>query len=103
MEHNSRVSIYKGMIQYLLDSTQFSLKSIANFSNSSIKTIRSIYRDNEMPQNFTTELDLANLYLIILEANLSKPKAFKYVSALSSNKPRSLIALNEDEDIGVIE
>jgi hypothetical protein len=67
MENCSKLQIYKGMIQYLLDSTDYTLKRIASFSNSSIKNIRSIYHYGQIPPDFTQELGLIQLYQIILE------------------------------------
>lgn len=70
MRTNPKVQIYKGMIQYLLESTHYTLKSIADLSNSSIKNIRIIYREERIPLNFTSELQLVMLYHVILELNL---------------------------------
>ncbi len=64
---NPKVNIYKSMIQYFLDSTDYSLKRIAHLSNSSIQNIQAIYRYNEMPEDFKEELDLVRLYLMILD------------------------------------
>lgn len=72
MENNFRLQIYKGMIQYLLESTQYTLKNIADLSNSSIKNLRSIYCDNLVPPNFTSDLQLVQLYHFILEINYQK-------------------------------
>ncbi|OGV30002.1 MAG: hypothetical protein A3E88_07505 [Legionellales bacterium RIFCSPHIGHO2_12_FULL_35_11] len=60
------------MIQYLLESTNYNLKNIADLSNSSIQNIRSIYFDDLMPSNFFSELQLVRLYHIILEVNVGK-------------------------------
>ncbi len=64
---NPKVNIYKSMIQYFLDSTDYSLKRIAHLANSSIQNIQAIYRYNEMPEDFKEELDLVRLYLMILD------------------------------------
>ena len=40
MKHNCKVQIYKGMIQYLLESTNYTLQTIADFSDCSIDYIR---------------------------------------------------------------
>lgn len=69
MEHHSKLQIYKGMIQYLLESTNYSLKNIADLSYSSLNNIRSIYCDGLMPAHFISELNLIKLYQIILEIN----------------------------------
>ncbi len=67
MNTNSKLQIYKGMIQYLLDSTDYTLKRIASLSNSSIKHIQSIHRYDQIPTDFAAEHHLVRLYLIILE------------------------------------
>lgn len=76
MENNYQLQIYKGMIQYLLESTNYTLKSIADLSDSSVKNIKSIYYDDFIPQNFTSELQLVKLYLMILEINFNKNDQF---------------------------
>jgi len=58
------------MIQFLLENTNYSLKSIAKLSDSTIKEIRSIYTYNEMPVNFKSELKLVRLFHVILETCL---------------------------------
>jgi hypothetical protein len=70
MKANPKVQIYKGMIQYLLESTHYTLKSIADLSNSSIKNIRTIYSEERIPLNFSSDLQLVKLYHVILELNL---------------------------------
>ncbi len=72
MQQNTKVQIYQGMIQYLLESTHYTLKNIADLSNSSMKNIRSIHCDGLMPQVFPSELQLVKLYQMVLEANIKK-------------------------------
>lgn len=67
MHKNLKLTIYQDIIQYLLDNTDYTLKRIANFSNCSIKTIRSIYSYNEIPIDFSSDLHLVRLFQIILE------------------------------------
>ena len=67
-EKNLKVSIYKSMIQYFMNSTDYSLKRIAFLANSSVSNIQSIYRYGEMPANFNEELDLVRLYMMILDS-----------------------------------
>ena len=43
MTKHAKLQIYQGIIQYLLDSTDYDLKNIAVLSNASIKMIRTIY------------------------------------------------------------
>lgn len=72
MQQNTKVQIYQGMIQYLLDSTHYTLKNIADLSNSSIKNIRSIHCDGLMPPVFASELQLVKFYQMVLEVNIKK-------------------------------
>ena len=72
MNQNSKLQIYKGIIQYLLETTHYNLNNIADLSNTSIKSIRSIYCDEHIPPNFSSELQLVKLYHAILELNLQR-------------------------------
>lgn len=72
MKNNSKLKIYQGIIQYLLESTHYTLKNIAELSNSSIKNIRSIYCDGIMPPNFMSELILVKIYQVVLAINMNK-------------------------------
>lgn len=67
MYKNLKLSVYQGIIQYLLDNTDYNLKKIASFSHCSIKAIRSIYTYGEIPPDFSTELYLIRLFQIIIE------------------------------------
>jgi len=69
MHKSYKVQIYKGIIQYLLETTNYTLKNIADLSNSSLKNIRTIYSDNLFPGNFFSEVQLVRLYQMILEIN----------------------------------
>ena len=72
MERNSQLLIYKGMIQYILDTTHYTLKHIAQLSHSSLNNIRMIYCHDSVPNNFKTEIELMKLYQIVLEINMYK-------------------------------
>lgn len=72
MSNNLKLHIYKGMIQYLLDSTDYSLKRIAVLSNSTIKKIRLIHHYNEMPIDFHEERQLVQLYQIVIGLEKNK-------------------------------
>lgn len=72
MQQNPKVQIYQGMIQYLLESTNFTLKNIADLSHSSIKNIRTIHCDGLMPPVFASELQLVKLYQMVLEVNINQ-------------------------------
>ena len=67
MKVNVKVQIYQGMIQYLLESTNYSLKDIAELSRTSTKNIRLIYCHDVIPRNFESELHIVRLYQTILE------------------------------------
>jgi hypothetical protein len=68
MHHHSKLQIYKGIIQYLLDSTNYTIKNIAEVTNSSVKNIRAIYYEDKIPAHFS-EINLVKLYHMILELN----------------------------------
>lgn len=68
MDKSIKVSIYKSMIEYFLNSTDYSLKRIAFLANSSIANIQAIYRYGEIPGDFNEELDLVRLYMMILDS-----------------------------------
>lgn len=63
----TKLQIYKGMIQYILESTPYTLKRIAALTNSTISNIRSIYNYNQIPSSFPEEIHLIQLYQIILD------------------------------------
>lgn len=69
-----KATIYKGMIDYLLSSTHFSLKDIANHTGSPISSLRSIYYDQTIPSLFSSEIALTRLYLIILDIQMNRNK-----------------------------
>lgn len=70
-DSSMKLQIYKGMIQYILDSTHFTLKNIAELSNSTVNSIRSIYCQNLFLIDFKSEIQLIKLYQIILEVNMN--------------------------------
>ena len=77
MKHEKKLEIYKRMIQYLIDNTNYSLKSIALLSNSSYSDIRSIYSHDQLPTDFNSELKLVQLFQLILEINLNEERREK--------------------------
>ena len=79
MENHSKLQIYKGIIQYLLESTNYNLKNIAELSNSSIKHLRSIHYQNMIPVDFFSESQLVKLYQIILDIHPIKNRRSKYI------------------------
>lgn len=79
MEKNSKLQIYKGIIQYILESTNYTLKNIADLCNSSIKSIHIIYSDGFIPHNFSSEMELVKLYQMILEINSNRDAYRKYL------------------------
>ena len=72
MQQNTKVQIYQGMIQYLLESTHYTLKNIADLSHSSMKNISSIQCDGLIPPVFASELQLVKFYQMVLEVNINK-------------------------------
>lgn len=72
MDHHSRLIIYKGMIQYILGSTSYTLKHIAQLSHSSLDDIRAIYCHDSLPHRFKSEVQLLQLYQIVLEVNMNE-------------------------------
>lgn len=70
MINHPKLQIYQGIIQYLLDSTNYGLESIAALSNTSLRSIRMIHQGIAMPDNFSSsEKHLVQLYQMILELN----------------------------------
>ena len=69
MENMSKIQIYKGIIQYLLESTNYNLKDIADLTNSSIKSIRTVHTDCHLPKRFFSEIQLIRLYQFVIEQN----------------------------------
>ena len=87
---NPKLQIYQGIIQYLLDSTNYTLKNIADLSSCPVTSIRSIYSDDTIPPNFSSEARLVRLYQMISEIHsqqkqfaryLPLPKRFRQLSA----------------------
>jgi len=74
MDNHLKLNIYKGMIQYILDSTSYTLKNIADLSGSPLDCIRTIYCHDSVPKSFKSEVQLLKLYQIVLEINMN-PKS----------------------------
>ncbi|MDI1353151.1 MAG: hypothetical protein PSV35_10370 [bacterium] len=70
MFHDQKINIYKGIIQYLLNSTNYSLQRIANLSNSSIAHLQLIHQYNQLPKESKVELNLLNLFSIVIDMEL---------------------------------
>lgn len=67
MSTNYKLQIYKGIIHYLLEYTNYSLKNIAELSQSTLKNIKTIYSEDFIPPSFSSECHLVRLYQMILE------------------------------------
>lgn len=67
MFFDQKVAIYKGMIQYLLDSTNYPLHRLANLSNSPIAHLQLIYHHNRLPQDNNIELNLLKLFMLFID------------------------------------
>ena len=80
MEKNFKLIVYKGMIDYLMVTTKYTLQDIADLSFSSIKNIRSIHDDDSLPANFSSELHLVKLYHFIVEQKINERGFTKYVA-----------------------
>lgn len=67
MDNDSKLLIYKGIIQYLLNETGYTLKHIADLSSSHVNNLRSIYCDGVLPKTFNSEHELVSLYQFVLD------------------------------------
>lgn len=67
MFYDQKIVLYKGIIQYLLDSTKYSLQRIANLSNSPISHLQMIYCHDRLPQNSNVELNLLKLFILLID------------------------------------
>lgn len=74
MSHDYKVGIYKGIIQYLLDATNYSLQRIANLSNSPIAYLQLIYHHNRLPQNRNVELNLLKLFVLYIDMEIKRER-----------------------------
>lgn len=81
MTNQCKVQIYQGIIQYLLESTDYDLKNIAALSNASIKNIRTLYHGDELPANFlSSEKHLVQLYQMVIELNFKQGSNLNYLA-----------------------
>ena len=67
---DQKTTIYKGMIQYLLSSTDYSLQRIANLSNSSVAHPQLIYNHNRLPKESKVGLNVMKLFMIVIDMEL---------------------------------
>ncbi|HAT6977360.1 TPA: hypothetical protein JAN54_03630 [Legionella pneumophila] len=82
MSHDYKVGIYKGIIQYLLDATNYPLQRIANLSNSPIAYLQLIHHHNRLPQNRSVELNLLKLFVVFIDMEIKlERKAEKFFPA----------------------
>lgn len=70
MKSHAKLQIYKGIIQYLLDETGYTLKHIAELSSSHVSNLRSIYCDGVLPETFKSEHQLVSLYQFVLDIRM---------------------------------
>ncbi len=77
MENNSKLQIYKGIINYLIEVTNYNLKNIAELSNTSLKDLITIYSNHQLPENYAYESGLINLYRLIIDLERKKPGLMK--------------------------
>ncbi|MGM9370831.1 hypothetical protein ACTAZN_01415 [Legionella pneumophila] len=74
MSHDYKIGIYKGIIQYLLDATNYPLQRIANLSNSPIAYLQLIYHHNRLPQNRSVELNLLKLFVVYIDMEIKRDR-----------------------------
>ncbi|WP_019215178.1 hypothetical protein [Legionella tunisiensis] len=70
MFYEQKITIYKGIIQYLLDSTSYSLQRIANLSSSPLAHLQLIYQHNRLPKESKVELNLLKLFTTVIDMEL---------------------------------
>ncbi|MGL6029322.1 MAG: hypothetical protein ACRC0M_06025 [Legionella sp.] len=70
MFHDQKISIYKGIIQYLLSSTNYSLQRIANLSNTSLAHLQLIHQYDRLPTESKVELNLLRLFSTVVDMEL---------------------------------
>lgn len=76
MKSHAKLQIYKGIIQYLLDETGYTLKQIADLTSSHVSNIRSIYCEGVLPETFNSDHQLVSLYQFVLDIRTdSRPLA----------------------------
>lgn len=74
MNDDSRLQIYRGIIQYLLESTHYTLKNIAELTQTTLRSIREIHLNQQLSLSRNSEIQLLKLYQIILECNFELAK-----------------------------
>ncbi|HAT3868990.1 hypothetical protein SC371_03460 [Legionella pneumophila serogroup 2] len=67
MFHDQKLTIYKEIIQYLLDSTNFSLQRIANLANLSVAHLQLIHHFDRLPKESKVELNLLKLFTMVID------------------------------------
>ena len=80
MFHDQKNNIYKGIIQYLLSSTNYSLQRIANLSNSPLAHLQLIHQYNQLPKESMVELNLLKLFSIVTDMELKGELKHKFLS-----------------------
>lgn len=70
MVHDQKISIYKGIIKYLLSSTNYSLPRIANLSNTSLAHLQLIHLYDRLPKESKVEINLLKLFSTVVDMEL---------------------------------
>ncbi|RAP36818.1 hypothetical protein B1207_07715 [Legionella quinlivanii] len=83
-----KIRIYKGIIEYLLKTTNYSLKNIADLIDTSMRSINLAYSEQAFSIKYSSELKLLKLYQAVLQFNVHT--AQPYISE-KQNHPRSRI------------
>ena len=66
MTVSAKLQIYQGIILYLLESTHYNLKNIAEFTDSPITHIQALYRGEKLSLHCSSEHKLMQMYQIVL-------------------------------------
>ncbi|MBA2648049.1 MAG: hypothetical protein H0U75_00360 [Legionella sp.] len=67
MYNDHKIGIYKDIIQYLLNTTSYTLQQIANLSNSSLKHLHSLYFNERIPSDSNVDLNILKLFCILVD------------------------------------
>lgn len=78
MEKDSKLQVYQGIIRYIIESTNYSLSSIADLADCSIEDVCSIYNHDLIPPNFLSDNQLIKLFQLVLALHPKKTLKTKY-------------------------
>lgn len=78
MADGFKLQIYKGIISYLLEFTQYTLENIAELSCCSLQTVENIFYEDKLHLDIVSEIQLIKLYHAVLECRLYNKCYFRY-------------------------